>query len=54
VRDGDVVVASGKTPVTGVDDLHVLLTEDRIGQPMPLTVLRNGGRREIEVVPVLA
>ena len=54
LRDGDVVVASGKTPVSGVDDLHVLLTEERIGHPMPLTVLRSGGRHEIEVVPVMA
>jgi S1-C subfamily serine protease len=54
LRDGDVVVASGKTPVSGVDDLHVLLTEERIGHPMPLTVLRSGGRQEIEVVPVMA
>jgi len=51
VRDGDVIVAGGGVPVTGVDDLHALLTEERIGQAMPLTVLRNGTRREIEVVP---
>ena len=47
LRDGDVIVAGGSVPVTGVDDLHALLTEERIGHAMSLTVLRNGTRREI-------
>ena len=54
LRDGDVIVACDNTPVTGMDDLHVLLTEERIGHMMPLTVLRGGARREIEIVPATA
>jgi S1-C subfamily serine protease len=54
IRDGDVIVACDTVPVTGVDDLHALLTEERIGRALPLTVLRAGTRREIPVVPATA
>jgi S1-C subfamily serine protease len=52
LRDGDVIVGGGGTPVRGVDDLHALLTEERIGDAMPLAILRAGARREIVVRPV--
>jgi S1-C subfamily serine protease len=52
VRDGDVIVACDNTPVTGIDDLHVLLTEERIGEPVTLVLLRGGARRNIVVTPV--
>jgi S1-C subfamily serine protease len=51
VRDGDVILAFAGEPVTGIDDLHRLLTEDRIGQPVPLTILRAGARRQLTVIP---
>ncbi len=47
----DIVLAFAGTPVTGVDDLHRLLTEDRIGIPAPVVVLRKGARRQLVVVP---
>jgi S1-C subfamily serine protease len=49
--DGDVIVAFAGVPVTGVDDLHRLLTGDRAGVPTPLIVLRRLERRQITVVP---
>ena len=51
LRDGDVIVAFGTTPVTGVDDLHALLTEERIGETTALVILRSGERRQIAVTP---
>jgi S1-C subfamily serine protease len=51
VRDGDVILAFAGEPVTGIDDLHRLLTEDRIGEPVTLTILRRGARRQLTVVP---
>jgi len=51
LKDGDVVLAFADVPVTGVDDLHRLLTEDRIGVPTAVTILRAAGRRRITVVP---
>jgi S1-C subfamily serine protease len=52
VRDGDVIVACAGAPVSGVDDLHALLTDDWIGRAMPLTILRGGERRDIVLAPV--
>jgi len=39
-------------PVAGVDDLHRLLTEERIGTRAPLTVIRRAEKREVEVIPI--
>jgi S1-C subfamily serine protease len=47
---GDVIVALDGEPVSGVDALHRLLTEERVGLPVMLTVLRRALVREIEVV----
>ena len=51
VRDGDVIVAFADEAVTGVDDLHRLLTEDRIAKATSLMFLHNGGRRTVIVTP---
>lgn len=48
---GDVVLAFSGMPVTGIDDLHRLLTEDRIDIPAPLVILRRGSRRQVTIVP---
>jgi S1-C subfamily serine protease len=54
LKDGDVVLAFAGTPVTGVDDLHRLLTEERIGEATVVTILRAARRRQITVVPAEA
>jgi S1-C subfamily serine protease len=54
VRPGDLVLAFGDAVVTGVDDLHRLLSDERIGIPTPLVVLRDGRRRQLIVVPAEA
>jgi len=41
LREGDVIVSIGDQPVSGVDDLHRLLTEDRIGEDTALTFIRR-------------
>jgi S1-C subfamily serine protease len=48
---GDVVLSFGDTVVSGIDDLHRLLTEERIGTPAPVVVLRRGERRQLTIVP---
>jgi S1-C subfamily serine protease len=42
LRNGDIILAFAGEPVTGIDDLHRRLTEERIGVPSALTVLRRG------------
>jgi S1-C subfamily serine protease len=51
LRDGDVVLAFADQPVTGIDDLHRTLTEDRIAAPTTMTILRSARRRQLTVVP---
>jgi len=51
LREGDVIVAFAGQPVAGIDDLHRLLTADRIGVASPLVVLRRGIRRQLVVIP---
>ena len=51
LRAGDVIVDFAGEPVSGVDDLHRLLTEERIGELLPVRVLRRGELRRILVTP---
>jgi S1-C subfamily serine protease len=51
VRDGDIILALGDAVISGLDDLHRNLTDDRIGKPSRLTVLRRLERRHMTVLP---
>ncbi len=51
LEPGDVIIDVGGTPVDTIDALHRQLTGDRIGQPVPLRVLRRGSPRRIVVIP---
>jgi S1-C subfamily serine protease len=48
---GDIIIALGELAVTGVDDLHRVLTAERIGVADTVTILRNGARQQVTVVP---
>jgi S1-C subfamily serine protease len=52
LRPEDLIVAVDGTPVAGVDDLQRLMTAERIGARVPATVVRDGVRLELELVPV--
>ena len=49
--EGDVILAFAGGRVAGVDDLHRLLTADRIGIESAVTVLRGAARRVLTVIP---
>lgn len=51
LREGDVIVAYGKQPVSSIDDLHRLLTEEQVGVKVELTVLRGSEKTMLDVVP---
>lgn len=51
LRPGDLILEFAGEPVRGIDDLHRLLTEDRIGELVPLKVLRRGELRRVLVTP---
>ncbi len=51
LRPGDLIVEFAGEPVRGVDDLHRLLTEDRIGELLPIKILRRGEVRRVLATP---
>ncbi len=51
LREGDLIVALDGKPVAGVDDLHRLLTDARVGVSSTLTVLRWTDKLELKVIP---
>ncbi|HXY03693.1 MAG TPA: trypsin-like peptidase domain-containing protein [Terriglobales bacterium] len=51
LREGDVIIAFDGKPVAGVDDLHRLLTDARVGVNNSLFVLRWTEKLELQVVP---
>jgi S1-C subfamily serine protease len=51
VRSGDVIVGFNDAVVSGVDDLHRLLTEERVGTRSRLAVVRGTERLDLMVEP---
>ena len=51
VEAGDLIVRFAEQPVNGIDDLHRLLTGERIGAESGLTVLRRAQQLELRVTP---
>jgi len=51
LRPGDLIVEFAGEPVRGVDDLHRLLTEERIGELVQLKIVRRGEPRRVLVTP---
>jgi S1-C subfamily serine protease len=49
LEPGDLIVAYAGVPVEGIDDLHRLLTAERIGVPATVVVLRRSQRLELPV-----
>jgi S1-C subfamily serine protease len=49
--EGDLIIGFAGRPVAGIDDLHKLLTEERIGQGAPLEVIRGAERLTLHIVP---
>jgi S1-C subfamily serine protease len=53
LRDGDLIVAYGQTPVAGIDDLHKLLTEEQAGVGSEVTIIRDLKKQVLRVEPRL-
>jgi S1-C subfamily serine protease len=52
IESGDLVVQLDGSPCQSLDDLHRLLTEERIGAAVQLIILRGNRRLELELTPV--
>jgi S1-C subfamily serine protease len=51
LAEGDIILQFNEKPVSGVDDLHRMLTEEHINRPIRLTVLHGVDRLEIPLTP---
>ena len=51
LTEGDIIIAFSGQPVTGIDDLHRLLTDAQVGVPSPLTIIRRTEKIGLTIVP---
>ncbi len=51
LRPRDIVVELAGARVGGVDDLQRLLAQERIGKTVPITIVREGARRILPIIP---
>jgi S1-C subfamily serine protease len=51
IRNGDVIVGFAGQPISGIDELHKLLTDERIDAATTVALLRGGERLELPLVP---
>ena len=51
MQAGDLMVEFDGLPIRGIDDLHRLLTDERIGKRVPVTVIRGVQKLTVELVP---
>jgi S1-C subfamily serine protease len=51
LRGGDLIIRYDNQPIAGIDDLHRLLTDERVGVRGKLTVIRQSESVEIEIIP---
>ena len=54
IQAGDTIIDFDGQPIKAVDDLHRILTHERIGARTPMTVLRGSSRLHLTVVPAEA
>lgn len=48
---GDIIVGYGDHPTAGIDDLHRLLVEEKVGVRAPVTVIRRAEKQVLDIVP---
>jgi S1-C subfamily serine protease len=48
---GDLIVAAAGKPVSSATELQRFMVEDAIGQPVEITVLRNGALVDVIAIP---
>ena len=54
LQDNDIITSMAGQPVSGIDALHRLLTEERIGSTTLVTVLRGGELQSFTLAPAEA
>src|SRR5207253_7942086 len=50
VLEGDIIIGFDDQPTAGIDDLHKLLSENRIGHKSPMVVIRGTEKLGLQVI----
>jgi S1-C subfamily serine protease len=51
VETGDLIVALDGRPISGFDDMHRLLSQERLGKSLEMIVIRRAQRRTLTITP---
>jgi S1-C subfamily serine protease len=51
LSEGDIIVGFDGKPITGIDDLHKMLTDEKVGVRTELTILRRSEKLTFPIVP---
>lgn len=51
LEEGDIIVEFAGERIEGIDELHRLLTEERVGITQPITVIRRTEKLELGIIP---
>ena len=52
LREGDIIIGFAGEKVEGIDELHGLLTEERVGLEQRITVIRHTDKIEVGIIPL--
>jgi S1-C subfamily serine protease len=52
LAEGDIIIGFNSASVAGIDDLHRMLTEEKVGIKTALTILRRSEKRVLDIVPM--
>jgi S1-C subfamily serine protease len=51
LREGDIIIGFDGQPITGIDELHKVLTREKAGKSLPITVIRRAEKMVLDIVP---
>jgi S1-C subfamily serine protease len=51
LSEGDIIVGFDSEPIAGIDDLHRMLTEEKVGVRTKLVILRQTEKLNLDIVP---
>ena len=51
LREGDLIIEFDGHVIAGIDDLHTLLTDERVGRAVPVTLIRGTERLTLNLTP---
>jgi S1-C subfamily serine protease len=51
LSEGDIIVGFDGQPTVGIDDLHRMLTEEKVGVKTMLTIIRQTEKLNLTIVP---